>query len=58
MNYTFEIKKWYIIDKKSHGFLEKGQFLGTIKNVEFFDTETEYFNKLNELGVEPENIEE
>ena len=55
MNYNFEVDKWYFINEKSHGFLSKKQFLGTIKTVEFFDTENEYLDKLNQLGIEPEN---
>lgn len=57
MNYKFEIDKWYIVNKTVAGKLDAGLELGTVGEVEWFETEDEWLTKCNELGIEIETNE-
>ena len=52
MEYSFDIDKWYLVNELVYGKLEKGRVLGTEKEIQWFDNESDWLTALNELGIE------
>lgn len=58
-DYTFEVDMWYILlQVKQASKLDAGLHLATSNTVEWFNNETDWLERCQELDINPETSEE